>query len=284
MKKTHARILWWGNVRGLTYPQRVAFAAENGFDALNISPHDIEGLLAGGETLATIRSMANRQGVALTYLDPVVGWYPDWQPTGAAKEMLPFLSAGLGRTFEFANGLGIDRILAITPSPASQHSPKDLAPHLAKLAMEADQHGITVVLEAMPMWGLTKFSDVVELRSLARADNVKLLFDTWHYCRGGRQDDVLKGLKAGVIDHVQLADGTAECPSNMTLFDDCIKHRLPPGEGSLPIDHLLSILKASGNLTSVGPEVFSEEFDAMSADQIKARLMPPFEAALARVS
>ena len=71
------RILWWGNVRGLSVAERAGFAATHGFDALNIAPADIMGLLDSGESLATIRAMAEDQGVRLTYLDPVVDWLPD---------------------------------------------------------------------------------------------------------------------------------------------------------------------------------------------------------------
>ncbi|AGI68664.1 xylose isomerase-likeTIM barrel domain-containing protein [Octadecabacter antarcticus 307] len=278
--RNYERILWWGNVRELSFMQRIAFAKDNRFDALNISPNDIESLLAGGETLASIRAMADDQGIALTYLDPVVGWYPNWEPIGPAAEMLPFLSAGLGRTFEFANALGIDRILAITPSAVGAHSVADLAPHLARLAQEARTHGVTVVLEAMPMWGFTRFSDVVALQEAVQADNVKLLFDTWHYCRGGRQDEILAAVPSGIIDHVQIADGTATCPTGMSLFEDCLQHRLPPGEGALPIDDILALLHRGGHLNSVGPEVFSSVFDTMTAAQIRDRLMPAFNAAV----
>jgi len=276
----HARILWWGNVRELSFKERVRFARSYGFDALNISPYDIDALLADGETLLSIKQMAQDMNVKLTYLDPVVSWLPDWKPDEDAKEMLSFLGAGFGREFEFAEALGIDRMLTITCFPEERYSIAELTDHLGKFAEEAKGYGILCVLEAMPMWGLKTFSQVVELWENVAASNVKLLFDTWHYCRGGRSDDLLESLPAGAIDHVQIADGSAITPPDMTLFEDCLYNRMPIGEGDLLLEELLTILNRNGHLRSVGPEVFSRELDALAAPDLAARLLPGFEAIL----
>ncbi|MEM8848466.1 MAG: hypothetical protein AAGE03_00385 [Pseudomonadota bacterium] len=109
----HDRILWWGNARELAVADRLAFAATLHFGALSIWPADIEALIASGETLPSIRRLADMAGVALTYLDPVVGWLPDWRPEGDAA------------------ALGIDRVLAVTCFPTGRFSVGDVAPHLA---------------------------------------------------------------------------------------------------------------------------------------------------------
>ncbi len=271
------RILWWGNVRGLDLRDRAAFAARHGFDALNIAPADIVKLLDRGETLLTIRAMVEDHGVALTYLDPVVGWLPDWTPGAEALDFAPFLAAGEGRELEFCLGLGIDRVLTITPYPPGRYEITELADHLAAFAHRMDEHGIICVLEAMPMWGLRTLSEIEALRCATPAENVRLLFDTWHYVRGGRDDALLRQIPSGMIDHVQIADGTLHVPAGRTLFDDCLNHRLPPGEGELPLVEILTSLDAAGHLNSAGPEVFSAAFDVLSPEEIAARLLPAFE-------
>lgn len=277
----YARILWWGNVRKLTYEERVAFAAEHQFNALNISPADIDALLDAGETLDTIRRTAERAGVGLTYLDPVVDWLPDWRPDGAAAEMIPLLDHRPGRALDDAAALGIDRVLAVTCFPKGRFSIDEVAPHLARFADNAADRGITVVLEAMPIWGFPRFADMVALRAAADRPNIALLFDTWHYFRSGRSDALLEALPEGAIDHVQIAAGADRTPAGRSLFDDCLLHRRPPGERELPLGDLLSQLKAAGHLTSVGPEVFSAELDALFPAEIAQRLLPPFEKLLA---
>lgn len=278
----HARILWWGNVRNLSFQQRLAFAARHHFDALNISPSDILAQLNAGETLASLKRMAGDAGVSLTYLDPVVSWLPDWQPNADAAEMVSFLSAGLGREFEFANALGIDRMLTITCFPPGKFGQSELVDHLGGFAEKAAAHGVICVLEAMPMWGLGRFEEVVNLWRALAMPNVRLLFDTWHYCRGGRADHLIAQLPIGAIDHVQIADGSLKPPSGRTLFDDCLYYRQHIGEGELPLDDLLSLLNRHGHLQSVGPEIFSSALDSLSAEAIAARIMPGFEAILKR--
>lgn len=274
------RILWWGNVRSLSVRERATFAAQHGFDALNIAPADIVALLNAGETLSTIRAMAEDQGVAFTYLDPVVSWLPDWRPGDEAADFIPFLEAGLGREIEFALGLGIDRMLTITAYPDNRYTLREVAEHLSRFAETVGAEGITCVLEAMPMWGLRRFTEVEQLRQLAGAPNIKLLFDTWHYMRGGRDDAWLARIPKGVIDHVQIADGARTTPPGMTLFEDCLQNRAVPGAGELPLQDILRVLNENGHLASVGPEVFSAELDKMTAEEIGQTLMPAFNTIL----
>jgi sugar phosphate isomerase/epimerase len=278
------RILWWGNVRSLTFRERIGFAARHGFDALNLSPFDVVAQEAAGESLTSLRRMAADAGLRLTYLDPVVGWLPKWQPGPDAAGFLPFLSAGLGRELDMAASLGCDRILAVTAFAPGRYQLAECADPLSALCEQASKYDIVIVLEAMPMWGIGSFADLVTLWRRVRAPNLRLLFDTWHYCRGPRDDSLIDTLPIGSIDHVQIADGTALPPPGMSLFDECLHHRLPVGEGQLPIDALLARLAKAGHLTSAGPEVFSDALDALQADQIANRLLPGFEHALARAT
>ncbi|MBW4706327.1 sugar phosphate isomerase/epimerase [Roseobacter sp. YSTF-M11] len=274
------RILWWGNVRALSVRDRAQFAARHGFDALNIAPADVVALLHAGETLDSIRAMAEDVGVSFTYLDPVVSWLPDWAPGQTAADFVPFLEAGLGRELEFAHGLGIDRMLTITCFPSGRYHMEEVAEHLSIFAQRMAPEGITCVLEAMPMWGLKTFAEVDALRRQAGQPNIRLLFDTWHYIRGGRDDSLLASIPPGMIDHVQIADGSLQCPPGISLFEDCLQRRCVPGAGEMPLTEVLSALKENGHLISVGPEVFSASLDAMTADEIAETLMPAFDAIL----
>jgi 4-hydroxyphenylpyruvate dioxygenase len=170
--------------------------------------------------------------------------------------------------------------LTITPFPPGRYSIDELADHLTAYAEKMGRHGITCVVEAMPMWGLRTLAEVEELRRQTRATNVRILFDTWHYMRGGRNDAIIAQIPTGIIDHVQIADGTLCTPPGRSLFDDCLNHRVPPGEGEMPLTEILRALDAAGHLRSVGPEVFSAAMDGLQPEEIANRLMPPFEASL----
>jgi 4-hydroxyphenylpyruvate dioxygenase len=58
-------------------------------------------------------------------------------------------------------------------------------------------------------------------------------------------------------------------------------HRLPPGQGGLPIKQLLDILCEIGGIERLGPEVFSAKLDALSAEEIGQALREPYWQALA---
>jgi sugar phosphate isomerase/epimerase len=274
------RILWWGNVRGLTFQQRLQFAVKNGFNALNVSPHDIENLKSRGETLKSISQMASDCDIQLTYLDPIVSWLPHWQPGPEASDFMPFLSAGLGQELDMASELGMDRVLTITAFPGKRYSAEQCAEHLATYATRAASYNISCVVEAMPMWGLQNFVDVVAVWRLVNMPNVRILFDTWHYCRGVRNDALISELPIGAIDHVQIADGPTNQMHQYSILDECLQHRRMIGEGELPIAELLILLRNAGHLKSVGPEVFSVELDTLEPDALASRLMPGFNAAI----
>ena len=47
--------------------------------------------------------------------------------------------------------------------------------------------------------------------------------------------------------------------------------RRMPGEGEFRVRETLAVLKQTGGLNNVGPEVFSPDIDALSAEEIAAR-------------
>ena len=150
------------------------------------------------------------------------------------------------------------------------------------IADKAASHGLHCVLEFIPIWGIGDLATAWEIVRTVNRSNVGLAFDFWHYIRGGPDHSLLRSIPGDKISYVQVADAEAALPANRTLFDDCLFHRLPPGEGELPINQLLEILKEIGGLQRVGPEVFSAALDRMSADAIAEALRAPYWGALAK--
>jgi hypothetical protein len=91
----------------------------------------------------------------------------------------------------------------------------------------------------------------------------------------------LRSLPGNKISYVQVTDAEASLPAGRSLFDDCLFHRLQPGEGGLPIKQLLDILCEIGGLERIGPEVFSAKLDALPAEGIAQALREPYWQALA---
>jgi hypothetical protein len=91
------------------------------------------------------------------------------------------------------------------------------------------------------------------------------MIDTWHFSKGNPDFALLKSLPGECLVSVQVADAI-QAQRGETLFEDTVRFRKFPGEGELPIAEILTILHQKGNLRRIGPEVFSDEADALSPE------------------
>ena len=78
---------------------------------------------------------------------------------------------------------------------------------------------------------------------------------------GERSTDTLAGLP-----YVQVADAKDEIRGG-SLNEDLLHYRLPPGEGDFTLKPTLKILNEIGGFSYVGIELFSDDFDAMNAEE-----------------
>jgi sugar phosphate isomerase/epimerase len=127
--------------------------------------------------------------------------------------------------------------------------------------------GVTVHLEFIlwpPIDSLRVAWDVVHA---ADRPNGGIMFDTWHFCRGDPDLDLLATIPGERIFSVQLSDGAPDIRES--LVKDTLRHRLLPGDGVFDLVGTVRTLHAIGGLRLVGPEVMSSELHAL----------PPIEAA-----
>ena len=118
------------------------------------------------------------------------------------------------------------------------------------------------MLEFIPLWGIGDLASAWQILQIANRPNTGLAFDFWHYIRGGRDDALLRSIPGSKISYVQVTDAEGSLPTGRSLFDDCLFHRLPPGQGGLPIKQLLDILCEIGGIERLGPEVFSANWSS----------------------
>ncbi len=158
----------------------------------------------------------------------------------------------------------------------------EIAESFAALADRASAHGLHCVLEFIPLWGIRDLTTAWQILQIADRPNTGLAFDFWHYIRGGRDDDLLRSIPGSKISYVQVTDAEASLPPGRSMHDDCLFHRLPPGEGGLPVKQLLDTLCEIGGIDRVGPEIFSAKLDASPAEAIADALREPYWQALAQ--
>ena len=123
----------------------------------------------------------------------------------------------------------------------------------------------TVHLEFMPFSGIPDLATAWEIVRTANRSNGGVLLDTWHYYRGTPDHELLKTIPGNKVFRVQLADANKDL--NGDLMNDLLHYRKLPGEGDFDLTTVLQILQDTGGLNSLGPEIFADQMDALSAEQ-----------------
>jgi sugar phosphate isomerase/epimerase len=231
-----------------------------------MTPHEYREATRNGLTATDLLEMAAETGIALRHLDTVTGWAPIRFPSGAGADIVERFDFSMEEVLDIASSIEADTLLAF---PAYDHGvvPLQVAVEgFANLCDRAEEAGLWVNLEFAPMLGLPNLADAWEVVRLADRPNSGIMLDTWHFARGDADLGLLRSIPGERLRDVQLADG-ARIPRGNSLLEDCVRFRMFPGEGDLPIIEPLRIIYGKGSLRSIGPEVFSDSADALSAEE-----------------
>lgn len=267
------KTMWWGNVRHLPFGERIATTVAAGCDTLAMTPYDfcrwqVEGLSSGD-----MLRMAEDAGIRLSNLDPLSRWAPSWIPNNVDPKVLPHAFFGFTGDdfFRIADTLHVNAMSAIVTCPSKEVSVDTMTEAFARLCDRAADFGIRCDLEFIPFWGLTDLETAWAIVKGADRPNGALMFDVWHYLRSKPNPELLASIPGDRIGAVQVSDATESLPPGVSLLEDCMQRRLPPGQGEFPLIDILRQLDAIGGLNCVGAEIFSERFDSLEGAEI-ARL------------
>lgn len=263
-------MLWAATVRNKSFRERIEAARAGGFSSMSMFPLDYRTFTETGTTVADMRAMIDESGVRVTVLDPFTRWTPDWKPPeGMGDDDLAFLDFDEDEFFRMGEALEIESMSVI--EPFMNTFPQDaLIESFAAICDKAARSGWRVHLEFMPTSSIDSLATAWEIVRGADKPNGGLVFDMWHYFRGKPDDELLRTVPGERIYRVQVADATTEIKGG-SLGEDLLHHRLPPGEGDFALTPTLDILDEIGGLASVGIELFSDNFDALSAEEVGAR-------------
>jgi sugar phosphate isomerase/epimerase len=216
-------------------PDLVRYAAAAGFDlvgALRLVPaSDGTGAdLVGDSALrrATGRALTD---AGLGVLDVEVFRLGSGTAAAAAE---PLLAAGaeLGGRF----------LLTAVEDPV----PERRAEAFGELCRLARGYGLRCVVEPMVFSALRTPADARALLEAAGADDAGVLVDTLHLARAGAAPADLDALGPGRLPYVQLCDAASAAPAATDpdglrrAVQEAVGHRLPPGEGVLPLAEVLA--------------------------------------------
>ncbi|MET0147363.1 MAG: sugar phosphate isomerase/epimerase [Ilumatobacteraceae bacterium] len=253
-------VLWSGTLRRDTpVRDRVAAAVGAGYGAVTVSFDDLFAEDSAGGSIDDLVAHAADVGAPISVIDPLWSWLPrdDGRPPGLStfdalamtERVRPWAVSLLART----TSLPVDAV----------------AGHLAAAADAMASLGARVQLEFAPGSGIADLRSALAVVDLAGRANAGVVFDTWHFCRGTPDMDVLRAAPGSRIFAVQISDAARDVVG--TLHDDTMHHRLLPGDGSFPLVEIVRALHDIDGLTMYGPEVLSDELHRRPATDV-ARL------------
>lgn len=256
-------VLWAAAVRTKPLQERLSAAAAAGFSHLSVFPVDMAGWRSGGMSDRQIRRAFVDAGVAVATVDPFVQWSPGFDlGVYADPADRAFVDHDEDAVFAMVEALGTDQ-LNLVSGVQDALDPDASANALSRVQARAAREGVRLTLEFMPISNIPNLATALDLLDRPAAAGVSLVFDTWHFFRSDPDLGLLAKLDGARVAEVQLADAASALVGD--LMSDLQHHRRVPGEGDFDLAAVVAVLRRIGAWRSVGPEIFSDEMDALDA-------------------
>jgi sugar phosphate isomerase/epimerase len=240
-------------LRGIPIPIRAEAAASAGFTAIGAHHEDLERLRANGTRIDGLREAVEATGMTVVE----IGFLNQW----AGPESLAEVERQA--LFDLARTLGAKRISA---GLYSGPEPAQIAQRFGTLCRAAASAGLRVSLEFFPFGALPDAASAWEVIARAGEPNADLLFDAWHWHRGGGDPAVLALIPPGAIGSLQVSDAGATAARD--VGEESRHGRLLPGTGVIDLTGLLRSLDAAGHHPSIAVEVLSDELGALDPQRV----------------
>lgn len=138
-----------------------------------------------------------------------------------------------------AHDVGARNLLVVSDLPRTAEGNQQTEQELSALVSLCSAAGMRVGLEYMAWTNPCTSADALRL---AEATGAVVLVDVLHHTRVGEGvNDLSRLAHSGRLGWVQVCDAPLQRPGD--LIDEARHRRLPPGEGSLPIAELLSVIR-----------------------------------------
>ncbi len=254
------------------FDERVAAAAIAGFDAIGLYAPEYQRLREEeGRTAADIRTQLEDHGLVVAEIEALKGWS---SPPGVASSECTALER---IAYEMADELGCRYLQSVGPYEGTR---EQAALGFAALCDRAAAHGLLVGIEFLPFTNVRTAREAKALIDAADRPNGGCCVDIWHHKRGADDEAEIRDLTAERIFAVQMDDG-ALVPAMDDYKEDCMIHRVPPGEGDFDCVRFVRILAAMGVRAPISVEVCSAELWAVPAEEAARRAADGMRAVLA---
>lgn len=153
-----------------------------------------------------------------------------------------------------AGNLSIPAITMIAQAKPGETDLENATRALADLSERAG--GISLFFE-MLVFNDRAFNTFRETRELARAADVKIVLDTFHFLASGMGPKEIAEIPKELIGVVHISDSLIQGRSMEELTDD---DRVLPGEGELPLGEAMDALRQTGYRGGMSVEVFHPKY------------------------
>ena len=242
----------------LPLAERIAAAAAGGWAGFGLVHADLAAYLERG-TLPELRALLADHGIAHLELELIEDWWAEDERRPAADRIRREL-------LEAAGALGA-RTVKVGPETSGRPvDPERFVERFDALASEAAAHGTRVAFEFLPFASHgDSLAAGVELVTRAANPAGGLCLDVWHVARPGTPYSDVAALPSEFLFAVELNDAAPEAVG--TLFEDTVRNRLLPGDGSFDVPAFIDAVRRTGFDGPWGVEILSDRHRALPLSQ-----------------
>lgn len=201
---------------------RVSAAAAAGCDGMGLYIGDWERLRAA-DRLGELDELLDEHALPLCDIEVLRGW-------GTVGISDPGYAAMESSAWAMADRYGCRYIQAIGPV---SDDPGRAAADFGALCDRAGEHGLVVGLEFLPFTNVYDADDGRRIVEAADRPNGGLCVDIWHHARGSNDVEQLRRLSPEHVVGIQMSDGPLTATDPTDYVQDCLRYRVPPGEGEM---------------------------------------------------
>lgn len=198
---------------------RIRAAAAADFAGIGLYAGQFVRLREAGFTIEQLRDMLDAADVCLAEIEVLSGW-------GSATPTDDYWRFE-DVVWELVDAFECRYVQAIGPYEGSI---ADAAARFGDVCDRAAHHGAVVGLEFLPFTNIVDAADALAIVQAADRPNGGVCVDIWHHARGANDLDLIRAIPPELITGIQMSDGP-HTPTLADYKDDCLRHRVPPGEG-----------------------------------------------------
>ena len=231
------------------FADRVEACARAGYTGVGIHIRDYRAIRAQGHSDADMVAMLRNNGMRHVEVEFLLNWFAEGEAGEQARrdeETFHHMVEVFGARVMFLGG-------DMTPGAVMPF--ERLIERFAAVAERARARGVMIGVEPCAWTNIGDIDDALRLIEGSGATNAGLFLDAWHLYRRGLDWARLLRIDPRLIAGVQLDDAAAG--PRGALPDDCLDHRLLPGDGDANTEGLVSVLGEIGYAAPFSVEVIS---------------------------